>query len=268
MKRPTDSRQILFSGYWNNHRVEIEESGNYRSLYFGDRSLQSTMSLTMPDQLVLPYTRYMTLALLINSSPLNILVVGVGSGSFIRFFHHHFSGCHIDAVDYSPEVIQVARDYFQLPDNERISMHCADGQSFLQHNCDTLYDLVLVDAFDDQGMAPTVYSDFFFSLCARSLRPDGLLSCNLWSDDRRRLQEIKDSLADHFDSCLYLPVPDRGNIIAIALPFATPWQRICLKKKQLALLSRQYDIDFHRIVQIAKQNNLSLSKRISSWLGE
>ncbi len=268
MRRLPDSEQLLFSGYWNDHLVEIEENGNHRSLYFGDRSLQSSMSLARPDQLVLPYTRYMALALLINSSPRNILVVGVGSGSFIRFFHHHFPDCHIDAVDYSPEVIEVARDYFQLPEDERIALHCADGRSFLQHNCDRLYDLVLIDAFDDQGMAPTVYSDFFFSLCARSLGPGGLLSCNLWSDNRKRLQEIKSSLSDHFAGCLYLPVPDRGNIIAIALPCAVPWQRICLKKKQLAALSRQYDIDLRRIVRVAKQNNLSLSKRISSWLGD
>ena len=268
MTQTTDSGQLLFSGYWNDHLVEIEENGNHRSLYFGDRSLQSAMCLTMPHQLVLPYTRYMALALLLNSSLRNILVIGVGSGSFIRFFHHHFSGCHIDGVDYSPEVIQAARDYFQLPDDERISMHCADGRSFLQQNCDSLYDLVLIDAFDDQGMAPTVYSDFFFSLCARFLSPGGILSCNLWSNDKRRLQDIKSSLAVHFDSCLYLPVPDRGNIIAIVLPFAIPWQRICLKKKQLALLSKQYHIDFRRIVRVAKQNNLSLPKRISSWLGE
>jgi spermidine synthase len=260
-----DSARLIYSGYWNDHLVEIEDKGDHRSLYFGSRSLQSRMSLTSPHKLVLSYTCYMVLALLVHNSPRKILIVGIGSGSFIRFFHHHFTRCRIDAVDYSPRVIDAARDYFQLPESDRISVHCADGRGFLQDNSYQKYDLILVDAFDDRGMAPTVYSELFFSLCADALTPGGILSCNLWSDDWDRLREIKTILADHFTSCLYLPVPDRGNIIAVAMPFTTPWPRICLKKKEVSILSRRYDLDFRQLVQVAKRNNLSFSERITAW---
>ena len=261
-----NSGLLVYSGYWNDHLVEIEDRGDHRSLYFGSRSLQSSMSLATPHELVLSYTWYMAMALLLNAAPRHILIVGIGSGSFVRFFHHHFPECQIDAVDYSPEVIKIAKNFFQLPKNRQISVYCADGRSFMQDNEGKLYDLVLIDAFDDQGMAPTVYSDLFFSLCADSLSPEGIISCNLWSDDKVRLREIKTMLADHFKSCLYLPVPDRGNIIALALPFVTPWPRICLKKKELAVLSKRYKLNFHQLTQVAKRNNLSLPKRI--WLTE
>jgi len=261
-----NAEKLIYSDYWNDHLVEIEDKGDLRSLYFGDRSLQSRMSLSNPHALVLSYTCHMVLPLLINPSPRNILVVGIGAGSFIRFFHHHFSDCRIDAVDYSAQLIEAATDYFQLPENKNISLYCADGRSFLQNHGSKEYDLILIDAFDDQGMAPTVYSELFFSLCAESLHPDGLISCNLWSDDRARLQEIKALLAEYFTSCLYLPVPERGNIVAVAMPFAAPWPRICLKKKEMAALTKQYGVNFRQLIEGARRNNLSFSERLAAWL--
>lgn len=258
------SDRLVHRDFWNDHLVEIEDKGGLRSLYFGSRSLQSRMSLTNPHELVLSYTWYMVLALLINATPRNILIVGIGSGSFVRFFNHHFPESLIDAVDYSPHIINAAKGYFQLPQNNQISVYCTDGRSFLQDNSSKQYDLVLIDAFDDQGMAPTVYSDLFFNLCANSLTPDGVVSCNLWSDDKMRLQEIRTSLATHFKSCLYLPVPDRGNIIAMAMPFEVPWPRICLKKREVTVLSQRYNLNFRQLIQVAKRNNLSFPKRITA----
>ncbi len=260
------SDRIVHRDFWNNHLVEIEDKGDLRSLYFGSRSLQSRMSLANPHELILSYTRYMTLALLINTTPRNILIVGIGAGSFVRFFNHHFPKSQIDAVDYSPHIINAAKGYFQLPENNQISLYCTDGCSFLQNNSSKKYDLVLIDAFDDQGMAPTVYSDLFFSLCAKVLSPNGVVSCNLWSDDKVRLREIKTFLATHFKSCLYLPVPNRGNIIAMAMPSEVPWPRICLGKKDATALSKRYNLNFRQLIQVAKRNNLSFPKRITTWL--
>lgn len=261
-----NSDRLVYSGYWNDHLVEIEDKGDSRSLYFGSRSLQSRMSLTNPSALVLSYTCYMALALLLNTTPRNILIIGIGSGSFVRFFHHHFPKCQIDAVDYSEQTINAARGYFQLPENNKISVYCADGRSFLQDHWEKQYDLILVDAFDDQGMAPTVYSDLFFSLCANALTPDGVVSCNLWSNDKVILEEIETILATHFKGCLYLPVPDRGNIIAMAMPVAMPWQRIYLNKREIVSLTKRYNLNFQQLIKVAKRNNLSFPERMAAWL--
>jgi Mor family transcriptional regulator len=82
-----------------------------------------------------------------------------------------------------------------------------------------------------------------------------------------RLQEIKTILATHFKSCLYLPVRERGNVVAMAMPYAIPWQRIHLKKKDISALSKRYNLNFQEIVQVAKRTNLSVSERIAAWLG-
>jgi spermidine synthase len=254
--------QIVRRDYWNGHLVEIVDNGDHRSLYFGSGHLQSRMSLSRPQALVLSYTWYMLASLLLQPQPEKILIVGIGSGSFVRFFHHHFPNCRIDAVDYSPHIIDVARGYFHLPENDRVTVHCLDGFEFLQDTCTTRYDLILVDAFDDLGMAPTIYSQPFFSLCREHLGENGVVSCNLWSDDMIRYRQIKTILADLFTDCLMLPVPERGNRVALAMPFAVPWPKIYLKRGELALLSKRFGIDFKQLARVAKQNNLSLARRL------
>ncbi|OEU47512.1 MAG: hypothetical protein BA866_09210, partial [Desulfobulbaceae bacterium S5133MH15] len=175
---------LIHKDYFNDHLVEIRDSGDYRTLYYPPGTVQSRISLSNPHRLVLRYTQYMLLALLIQPKPENILIIGIGSGSFVRFFQHHFPRCHIDAVDYSKHIINMARGYFQLPENSKIIVHCDDGYRFLKNYSDTPYDIILIDAFDDQGMAPTIYSDQFFRLCADNLSQNGVVSCNIWSNDK------------------------------------------------------------------------------------
>lgn len=257
---------IIHKDHWDNHIVEIMDSGDHRSLYFGSRHLQSQMSLQAPHELVLSYTRYMLLPLLINSTLNNILVIGLGSGSFVRFFQHHFPETRIDAVDYSQHIINIAKGYFQLPENKQTVIFCEDGYTFLQNNRQKKYDLILIDAFDDKGMAPTIYSESFLALCSESLTEKGLVSCNLWSNNRKHLQEIKATLAKHFQGNMYMPVPDRGNIVALAMPYTIPWSNIRLKGDELKVLKQKYDINFKKIVRVAKQNNLGFTKRLAALL--
>lgn len=252
---------MIHSDYWNGHLVKIYDNGDHRSLYFGAGLLQSRMSLSRPHELVLSYTRYMAAALFIKPAPARILVVGIGAGSFVRFFHHHFPECLIDAVDCSTHVIAAARGYFHLPEEDRrVSVHCRDGLHFLQE-ARNRYDLILIDAFDDQGMAPTIYDAPFFLLCREHLSEDGVVSCNLWSDDLERYRKIRSTFADLFPGCLTLPVPDRGNVITLAMPFAVPWPRIYLKSSELGEWTRRFDFDFKQLARVIKQNNLSMTKR-------
>jgi spermidine synthase len=257
---------LLHRDYWNGYLVEITDSGDFRSLYFASSSLQGKMSLSSPHKLVLSYTQHMLLTLLINPEPKNILIIGIGAGSFIRFFHHHFPHSRIDAVDYSQHIINTARGYFQLPENNRIAIHCEDGCQFLKDHKKGPYDLILVDAFNDQGMAPTIYSDQFFHLCVNNLTDNGVVSSNLWSGDSTQFREIRALLATHFTSQISLPVPGRGNIVTLALAGQVPWSSICLRDKELKKKSVQFDLNFKKIVNIAKKNNMTLSKRITSFM--
>jgi spermidine synthase len=258
------SRQTVFRTHWQNQLIEIIDSGDTRSLYFGGHSLQSAMRLSAPHRLILSYTRFMMAPLLIDDSPRRILVVGVGAGSMIRFLHHHLPDTRIDGIDEIPTVIDLARDYFHLPAGEHIGIHCCSGFDFLAGRTDEYdYDLILIDAFDAFGMADTIYNRDFFELCLHHLSVSGIISANLWSGDNLRMEQIAEEIGSHFDSVLELPVPDRGNVILLAgrgnilSPFLEPDQSL------LRELQDRFEINFGEMVKIGRKYNLGFFQRLS-----
>jgi len=262
---PPKAGNIVVSEYFDNHLVEIVDEGVHRSLYFGGNILQSRISFIAPDTLILLYTQYMMSALLVQPEPQHVLLIGIGAGALVRFLHHHFPHCTIDAVDHSDQIIRMAVGYFHMPDKEPVTIHCRDGYEFLDaKKPDRPYDLILVDAFDERGMSKTVYTGDFFRLCLESLTPEGVLSCNLWSGDQKELTEVKNSIQRHATSHLYLPVPNRGNIVVLAFNTPAPWGKINRPENELNSLSQRFHIDLDRIVTIAKRFNMTLRQRIGS----
>ena len=254
---------LIHKSFQDGMLIEVRDEGDYRSLYFDGNCLQSRVSLSRPRRLALPYTRHMTLPLLFSRQYKSILLIGVGSGSLLHFFHEYLPDCQLDGVDSSGRILDIARAYFQCPENERCRLHHDDGHSFLVSS-DSTWDLILLDAFDGCGMANSIYNEPFLELCANHLRPGGTVSANLWTGEKNRLQELKQWFAYHFGETVYLPVPDRGNLVAIALHEPFPWQEILKPRSELRSFSRRYDVDFKQIVRVARQNNLSFTRRLTS----
>lgn len=263
MTRPTG--RLIHKDLWDNTLVEIIDQGNHRSLYFGRAILQSRMSLASPEQLLLIYTRFMMISLLTIAPPQRVLLIGVGAGSLIRFLHHHFPTCRIDAVDNSPHIIKIAKGYFQLPENDRVHIHCCDGMDYIANRAaDNRYDMILVDAFDETGMADNIYTKEFFSLCAARLSKNGVVCSNLWSGRPGAMAAIQNILKACFPSQLYLHVTERGNVIGLSFNGPVPWHRFNRPKTELIRLSQHYGIDFITIINLLKKENLNLRQRLSA----
>lgn len=259
--------KLIHRDYWNKQRVEIIDNGDFRSLYFGSGYLQSRMSLTHPHVLVLSYTHFMVFALLFIPSPQQILIVGVGSGSLVRYLHHFFPHSLIDAVDYSPHIIKLAKGYFCLPQSPHVNVYCSDGYEYLEKSHAKKYDLILIDAFDDSGMAPTIYQKQFFELCEQSLTSQGVASFNLWTADKSLFREIKKDIADSFSGNIFLPVPDRGNVVALTTKSSLPTHYLYSSRKELSQISKKYRVNFIQMVKIAKQNNLTFGEKFKRFFG-
>ena len=242
-------------------RMEIRDNGELRSLYFADGQLQSRINLSRPWDLALAYTRYMAAALLLVPEPRRIAMIGLGAGALAQFFLHHFPQCRLTCVEPSRRVVALARAFFRLPESERLEIFSGDGRDFVEKAVG-VYDLVLIDAFDDTGMAPSIYDETFLGNCTALLGEDGVAVCNLWSGNRPRLRQIENVLAASFTTVWYLPVPERGNIVAWATAQESPWERLPQKRKRLALLAQRYGIDFAAVVATARSNNLSLAQRL------
>ncbi len=253
----------IYKDYWENRLVEIYDTGDFRSLYFSSRYLQSRMSLSMPHHLVLRYTQDMMSALLLVAPPRRVLLIGLGAGSLVRFLHYHFPECAIDAVDHSPPIIKLAQGYFRLPAAPMITLHCLDGLQFLEQRGTTeRYDLILLDAFDERGMSAQLYCERFFRLCVEALRPEGVLSCNLWSGEPGRIAKITADLSRVFTTILTLQVAKRGNVIRHATNDADPWPKILRSSREYDRLRDRFGLDLKQMAATIRRTNMSFLQRL------
>ena len=258
---PSNPGTLVHKDHGHGLRIEIRDSGELRSLYFADGQLQSRINMVRPWELVVPYTRYMAGALLLVPRPRRILLIGLGAGALAQFFLRHFPECQMTCVENSSQVIQLARGFFRLPDEPRLTVECRDGFDYLMA-AEPGFDLLLVDAFDQEGMATSIYRQEFFEQGARLLGQDGVMACNLWSGNRLLFKGLQEALAASFTSLWQLPVPERGNVVAWASHMEQPWQRLPTRGRDLSNLSRRYSLDCREIVATAKGNNLNLAQRL------
>lgn len=247
--------------------IEVVDQGEFRSLYFKNSVIQSRLYHQAPEKLVLRYTQYMmAAALLAIPDPARILLIGVGAGALLHFFNHYLKETPIDGVDNSNHIIKIARGFFRIPENDQISIHCKDGLRYLTDIKDaTSYDLILVDAFNDNGMAKSIYSSEFFKVAGKRLTSRGVICCNLWSGDHGTFTRVQKAMQKYSASRVYIPVRRRENIIALLFQTELPWKTLCPSKAVLQRFSEQYDIDFKEVSTAVRKHNMKLGEQMQLW---
>ncbi|MBS1213886.1 MAG: uncharacterized protein H6R26_2503, partial [Proteobacteria bacterium] len=163
----------------------------------------------------------LTALLFASASPARVLQLGLGGGSLARFLITNFPECVIDAVERRAGVVSVAHEYFGLPRNPRLRIAVAEAVEYTQSLARSesgTYDLILVDAYDHQGMDCSINAEEFFRACASLLRPSGTVSINLWGTHSASLKHSVELLTSCFPGRAYkLAVPNKGNIIGLGL---------------------------------------------------
>ena len=119
--------------------------------FSGSAAVQSSMSLLNPYALEFEYTRLMMGFLLFDHDPAHMLMIGLGGGSLPKFCHRYLPQTSIDVIEIDPGVIAL-RDAFHVPpDDARFRVIAADGKDYL-HDGPAPVDVLLIDAYDGQGM--------------------------------------------------------------------------------------------------------------------
>lgn len=220
----------------------ILDDGRVRQLYFTLRYLQSEMRLKDPHRLELAYTRKMMAFLLFHPNPKRILLVGLGGGSLAKFCHRHLPRARITAVEIDPTVIAMGGQFGITPD-ERLAIVQADAAEFLPTaQADT--DVLLLDAFDRNGIAPSLSNPAFFEAARRRLRPNGLLVANLAGAEDNWRPHLA-MLRDAFDERVVLVrVAGDDNHIAFASTDPTFPPHWTLLEKTAQGLQRRHGLDY------------------------
>jgi spermidine synthase len=199
--------------------IDISEEQGVRYLHFGSSWIQGAMRIARPWSLELEYTREMMLALLLRPPlrwPARVLLVGLGTGSLLKFIYRHLPRAKLDVVEIDAGVIAAARQFFRLPeDARRVTITIADGDDFVQGTSHA-YDLALVDGFDAAGRAGTLDGVAFYSHLRWRLSERGIAVAN-YLGRNRGFRAAAARLEEAFDGRVLLMPPCRsGNVVAFA----------------------------------------------------
>ena len=230
------------------------ETASERQLLFTRSSLQSTMLIDEPYALICAYTQKMMSFLLFNPDPRHIVMIGLGGGSLAKFCYRNLRNTRFTAVEIDADVIALRDEFFLPADNERFRVVHADGARFMSR-LDRRVDVILVDAFDADGVAMSLATSNFYEDAASRLDPDGVLVLNLSGDRSRYPVHLRRLRKAFGDRLLMLPVSASDNVLVFAFKTELPEPAsvdfaICAQQ-----LQSQLQLEFPRYLQKMCQGN-------------
>jgi len=142
-------------------------------------SIQSEMSIDLPDDLVVSYTRAMMSFLLFEPAPKSIAMIGLGGGSLAKYCYRYLPQTEITVVEINPDVIALRNEFAIPSDDTRFKVLLGDGAEFVAAT-DRQFDVLIVDGFDAGGLPVQLSSQQFYDNCFALLADNGIMVVNLW----------------------------------------------------------------------------------------
>lgn len=246
--------------------IEVVDKAGIRALHFGSEARQSTMSLAEPDKLLSLYARTMMAWLLFKERSDNLLMIGLGGGVLPKYFLNNFPDGQIKVIEYRRSVVKIAHSYFGLPLSPRLKIKIEDAALYMRRQSvkhQAQHDLIMVDAFDHEGMAEAVTQAAFFDSCKTLLTDDGVLAMNLWGTNKYLFNQIAWKLQQVFsENMLFLPVRGRGNVIGFAFNEKFPKLELKQLRSRALELEKTYRLEFPDFVSDLKKHNPNTFHRV------
>jgi spermidine synthase len=183
-----------------------------------------------------------------------VLQIGFGSGGTCHSVTLHREIASIEVAELSPEVPALARRWFAdinrgALDDPRVTLRIVDARSHMAVS-DRTYDLILSDSIHPRfrGNA-TLYSRDYFTLCARRLRPGGLVSTwlplyGMSVDDLRSVLKSLQSVFPHVQVWYPNVEPNEHTVIIGSLsPITIDWRRINERLAEPAIAADLAEVD-------------------------
>ena len=182
--------------------LQVVENNTARSLYFGNSVEQGRLNLDSPMRLPLEYQQVIEAHILTHhqTHPVQrILMLGMGGGSLASHLHllHPDSTIHI--VELRQAVIDIAYDYFQLPEVPEIEAIQEDAFIFIKEAL-SQYDVIIVDVFDESGVPEPFTTSSFQQDLVNNLTPSGLILFNLWANQSENQQKHTQQVIDYWQA--------------------------------------------------------------------
>ena len=129
----------------------------------------------------------------------SVLLLGLGGGSVVETLRQDFSfSKHITAVDIDPTIIEIAKNEFQLKEDEHLKIVCADALDFMRLNS-TQFDLIIIDLFIDTEVPKAFLAIPFWKDIIKASSTNGaiLFNASLAKSKSNALNEVIEFLKSH-----------------------------------------------------------------------
>ena len=172
---------VIYENYSAYHHILVKDTPDRRILYF-DSDAQTAVSLRDPKAGGFEYTEFFHAAMVLDPSIENVLFVGLGGGTGPKSFLATYPHVRIDVAEIDPEVVKVAKKYFQVPEDPRLHIVTSDGRTYLQRSAKS-YGAVLMDAYgsgrNGAYIPPHLATQEFFRAVYQRLANGGILFYNV-----------------------------------------------------------------------------------------
>jgi spermidine synthase len=160
--------------------IFVSARDGFIAMSFGHRphGYMAVIEPTSERRLVVPYTRFMTVALAYASSVDTVLEIGFGGGQTLSYLHRHIPHLVATGVELDAEVVALARKHFRIPTSERLRVYVDDGRRFLMRTGER-FDVILLDAYRSSYVPFHLTTREFYLAARRRLGPGGVLAQNI-----------------------------------------------------------------------------------------
>ena len=143
--------------------------------------VQSAMYLDGDDP-VFEYTPYYHLVRHFKPDHSRTLMIGGAGYTFPLEYLRTYPNATMDVVEIDPQMTEIARKFFRLQDDPRLTIIHEDGRTFLNSTDAGTYDAVMMDAFTSLFSVPYHLTTLeAIQQIHRVLTPDGVIILNLGS---------------------------------------------------------------------------------------
>jgi len=145
------------------------------------------------------------------SSPVSILMLGNGTGTFVSQCRRYFPDSPVEAVEIDGKITELAGKYFDYPQD--VPTYTYDGRAYLSA-VDRKYDVIVIDAYADITIPFQMSTAEFFRLVRDHLSDSGVMvvNMNMRSEEAGSINEyLEDTIASVFPSVYTVDVNDATN---------------------------------------------------------
>ncbi len=193
------------------------------SVILSTNVLFGVQSVTMKgEELTGMYYDYAMAAPLMSASypyaqePCKMLILGMGTGTYARQCERYcdklgIGGFDITGVEIDEKITALSERYFDLPETVRTVNY--DGRAYLQGTRE-LYDVIMVDAYQDITIPFQMSSKEFFTMVKEHLSGNGVMVVNMNMHSSREDSinaYLADTIADVFPAVYTVDVPGTTN---------------------------------------------------------